>query len=80
MTIDPSSGLPPDVMTGFLMPEDGTGRGQGFISYIARPGTPTGTEIRNIGQIQFDLARSSPPIKSIRTIPLRAPIPARKPV
>ena len=33
-SLDPGSGLPPDVLTGFLPPEDGTGRGQGYFSYV----------------------------------------------
>ena len=46
----------PDALTGFLPPEDGTGRGQGFISYIVEPktGLPTGATIRNIARITFD--------------------------
>jgi hypothetical protein len=49
--------LPPDVLTGILPPEDGTGRGQGFFNYIIEPktGLPTGTEIRNIAIIVFDI-------------------------
>ena len=35
----------PDVLTGFLPPEDGTGRGMGYVSFIIEPksGLPTGT-------------------------------------
>src|SRR5262249_40574603 len=42
--------------TGFLPPEDGTGRGQAHFSYTVRPvsGLATGTEIRNVATIQFD--------------------------
>jgi hypothetical protein len=32
-SIDPTTDLPPDVLTGFLPPEDGTGRGDGYVSY-----------------------------------------------
>ncbi len=55
-SIDPNSELPPDVLTGFLPPEDGTGRGQGHISYMvqAKTGLPTGTTIRNVALITFD--------------------------
>ena len=55
-SIDPLTGLPPDVLTGFLPPEDGTGRGMGFVTYVVRAlaGLPTGTEIRNIALISFD--------------------------
>lgn len=55
-SIDPQTFLPPDVLTGFLPPEDGTGRGKGFVTYTVAPlaALPTGTEIRNIALIQFD--------------------------
>ena len=55
-SLDPITSLPPDVLTGFLPPEDGTGRGMGHISYIINPNTDlaTGTEIRNIALIVFD--------------------------
>jgi hypothetical protein len=44
------------VLTGFLPPEDGTGRGQGHFSYVIRlkDGVPSGTRIRNVALIQFD--------------------------
>ena len=57
ISIDPETGLPPqDVGIGFLPPENGTGRGQGFVSCLlkAKPDLPSGTEIRNIADIQFD--------------------------
>ena len=55
-SIDPATRLPPDVLTGFLPPEDGTGRGKGYFSYTVQPkaGLPTGTEIRNVALIRFD--------------------------
>ncbi len=55
-SIDPAFLLPPDVLTGFLPPEDGTGRGQGYVTYTIAPdeGLTTGTEIRNIAGISFD--------------------------
>lgn len=55
-SIDPQTSLPPEVLTGFLPPEDGTGRGQGFIEYTIEPraGLPTGTPIRNVALISFD--------------------------
>ncbi len=56
ISVDPATGLPPDVLTGFLPPEDGTGRGMGKIDYTiqAMPGLPTGTQIRNVANINFD--------------------------
>src|SRR6185312_5795089 len=55
-TIDPRTQLPPDVLTGFLPPEDGTGRGKGYFTYVVQPkaGLPTGTAIRNVATITFD--------------------------
>ena len=44
------------MLTGFLPPEDGTGRGQGYFSYTVDPRADlaTGTEIRNVALIRFD--------------------------
>ncbi len=55
-SVDPATQLPPDVLTGFLPPEDGTGRGMGHFSYTIElvDGLLTGTEIRNVAIIQFD--------------------------
>src|SRR5262249_43388181 len=55
-SIDPTTSLPPDVLTGFLPPEDGTGRGMGEISFTIQPkaGSATGTQIRNVALITFD--------------------------
>ena len=36
-SIDPATGLPFSGLTGFLPPEDGTGRGQAHFSYTVRP-------------------------------------------
>jgi len=60
LSIDPATSLPPDVLTGFLPPEDGTGRGMGHISYTVRPRADltTGTEIRNIALVTFDLGET----------------------
>src|SRR5262249_14314087 len=46
-SIDPATSLPPDAFTGFLPPEDGTGRGKGFLGYTVQPkvGLPTGTPL-----------------------------------
>ncbi len=55
-SIDPDTDLPPDVLTGFLPPEDGTGRGIGHITFTIQPktGLPTGTQIRNVALVTFD--------------------------
>ena len=59
-SLDPDTSLPPDVLTGFLPPEDGTGRGMGHISYTIQPKAtlPSGTQIRNTALITFDLNAS----------------------
>jgi RHS repeat-associated protein len=57
LSVNPQTGLPPsNVLTGFLPPEDGTGRGMGRIDYTIqpKPGLPTGTQITNVAQINFD--------------------------
>jgi uncharacterized repeat protein (TIGR01451 family) len=55
-SIDPNTSLPPPVNIGFLPPENGTGRGQGHVSYTirARSGLPTGTQLGNVALISFD--------------------------
>ena len=55
-SIDPTTSLPPPVNIGFLPPEDGTGRGQGHVTYTihAKAGLPTGTQLRNVALISFD--------------------------
>lgn len=60
MSIDPATSLPPEVMIGFLPPEDGTGRGQGHLSYLvrAKPHLSSGTEVRNVAVIQFDFSET----------------------
>src|SRR5439155_3035320 len=60
LSIDPATSLPPDVLTGFLPPEDGTGRGMGHFSYTVRPkaNLPTGTQIRNVAAVTFDLGET----------------------
>jgi len=55
-SIDPTSSLPPPVNIGFLPPEDGTGRGQGHVTYTvhAKAGVPNGTQLINVALISFD--------------------------
>jgi RHS repeat-associated protein len=56
-SIDPNTGLPPaNPLTGFLPPEDGTGRGDGFLSFSVTPkaNLATGTQLRNVANITFD--------------------------
>ena len=49
-SINPITDLPPDVLIGFLPPENGTGRGMGDIGFTIQPnaGLATGTQIRNV--------------------------------
>jgi len=60
-SINPTTELPPDVLAGFLPPEDGTGRGEGYISFTIQPQPTltTGTQIRNVALVTFD---ANPPI------------------
>jgi RHS repeat-associated protein len=62
-SLDPATQLPPDVGIGFLPPEDGTGRGDGYVSFTvqAKPNLVTGTVIRNVADISFD---NQPPIST----------------
>jgi hypothetical protein len=58
-SIDPTTDLPPaSVLTGFLPPEDGTGRGIGYVGFTVSPkgGLSTGMQIRNVADISFDFA------------------------
>ena len=60
-SLDPATGLPPSsVLTGFLPPEDGTGRGMGYLSFTISPKADlsTGTRIRNVADISFDGAQA----------------------
>ena len=80
-SIDPLTSLPPDVLTGFLPPEDGTGRGQGYFSYIVRP-RPACRPARRSATSPSSSSMStspSPPTRSIPTTRARAPTPPRRP-
>jgi len=55
--LDPVTGdLPLDALAGFLPPENGTGRGQGFLSYVVRPreGLANDTRFDARASIVFD--------------------------
>ena len=57
ITIDTGTEMfPEDALAGFLPPEDGTGRGMGFITYSIQPKTTlsAGTQITNKASIVFD--------------------------
>jgi RHS repeat-associated protein len=71
-TLDPGTALPPDVLTGFLPPEDGTGIGKAFFSYTiqSKSGLASGTELRNIALTRFDGQKLSTP-----SIPAHPPAP-----
>ncbi|HYF36104.1 MAG TPA: RHS repeat-associated core domain-containing protein, partial [Prosthecobacter sp.] len=56
-SLTPGAGLPPaNPLTGFLPPEDATGRGQGFLTFTVapKPDLATGSEIPNVATIVFD--------------------------
>ena len=44
------------MLTGFLPPENGTGQGMGYVSFVIQPNPvlPTGTQITNVALISFD--------------------------
>jgi RHS repeat-associated protein/uncharacterized repeat protein (TIGR01451 family) len=55
--LDTNTGFwPMDALTGILPPEDGTGRGQGWVKFGVRPKSdaPIGTVITNVASIVFD--------------------------
>ena len=73
-TIDPQTGLPPDVTMGFLPPNDDTTHcGEGYVAYVVQlPGNSnlaTGTQIRNVAAISFRLrpAQHHRPARSSRS-------------
>jgi len=53
---DPEAELPPPVTIGFLPPEDGTGRGMGYLTYSVKAlaSDTTGTQVRNVANVTFD--------------------------
>jgi uncharacterized repeat protein (TIGR02543 family) len=55
-SVDAATLLAPPVNIGFLPPEDGTGRGEGHITYFVQPkaGLPQGTQITNVAFVTFD--------------------------
>lgn len=74
-SIDPNTGLPPTVDIGFLPPEDGTGRGQGHISYTIKPkaNLSSGTQITNSATISFDLNPAITTDETLNTIDIGSP-------
>jgi hypothetical protein len=63
-TLDPVSGeLPEDPLAGFLPPNDGTGRGEGHVTFSVQPksGAPARTRVTNSASIVFD---TNDPIKT----------------
>jgi RHS repeat-associated protein len=57
---NPDAELPPPVTVRFLPPEDGTGRGMGYLTYTVQPrsGLATGTQVRNVADVTFDLGNT----------------------
>ena len=56
-SVDPATGEVPDApQAGFLPPDDGTGRGEGYVQYTVRPeaGLTTGTAIKAQAVVVFD--------------------------
>ncbi|RKX33118.1 MAG: hypothetical protein DRP71_10945, partial [Verrucomicrobia bacterium] len=67
--------LPDDPFAGFLPPNDDTGRGEGFVSFVVKPvsGLIDGTEILNTAEIVFDVNEPIVTNESVNTIDSKAP-------
>ncbi|MEZ5278480.1 MAG: carboxypeptidase regulatory-like domain-containing protein [Opitutaceae bacterium] len=67
--------LPEDPFAGFLPPNDETGRGEGFVSFLVKPvaGLTDGSQILNTAEIVFDLNDPIVTNKAVNTIDSRAP-------
>ncbi|MCW5553063.1 MAG: hypothetical protein KIS67_13000 [Verrucomicrobiae bacterium] len=81
--LDPNTGwYPEDPLTGFLYPNDDTGRGDGSISYLIRAlsGLPTGATITNRADIIFDYNDPIITPQVLNTIDGHAPTSAVQPL
>jgi hypothetical protein len=57
-TVDDATGdFPVDALAGFLPPEDGPGRGQGYVTFSIKPkpGIAAGSTVKNTASITFDV-------------------------
>jgi len=87
-SVDPLTGdLPEDPLAGFLPPNDDQGRGEGFVTFRARPlaGLASGTAIHNQARIVFDVNAPIDTDTTVNTIDANpstssvAPLPALSP-
>lgn len=81
--LDPNTGwYPEDPLTGFLYPNDDTGRGDGSISFLVRPlsSLPTGATITNRADIIFDYNDPIITPQVLNTIDGHAPTSAVQPL
>ncbi|CAN5528881.1 hypothetical protein BH11PLA2_BH11PLA2_49400 [soil metagenome] len=75
-SVDPNTGLLPNgVFEGLLPPEDGTGRGDGFVSFSGRPraGLPTNRTIDEQASIIFDTSAAIATNLHTNTVDVDAP-------
>jgi uncharacterized repeat protein (TIGR01451 family) len=75
-SLDPRTGdYPEDPLAGFLPPNDGTGRGEGYVIFEARilPDVPLNTPVHNEADIIFD---TNPPINTGVETVIAGPDPA----
>ncbi|MBI1293424.1 hypothetical protein GC175_00515, partial [bacterium] len=75
-SLDPLTGdYPEDPLAGFLPPNDGTGRGEGYVLFEARilPDVALGTLVHNEADIIFD---TNPPINTGVETVIAGPVPA----
>ncbi len=89
--IDPLTGdIPADPARGLLPPNDATGRGEGYVTFIvrAKPGTPSGSRIDAQARIVFDnnapidtpavfnTVDAGPPTSAVNPLPTQTTTPA----
>ncbi|MEZ5278471.1 MAG: carboxypeptidase regulatory-like domain-containing protein [Opitutaceae bacterium] len=75
-SFDPETGdYPEDAFAGFLPPNDETGRGEGYVSFLIEPkaGLVDGTEILNSAEIVFDVNDPIVTNETVNTIDSKAP-------
>lgn len=74
--------LPEDPFAGFLLPNDATGRGEGYVSFLVYPdvGLADGATIRNTAEIVFDTNDPIVTNETVNTIDASAPVAALSPL
>lgn len=76
-SVDRGTGMvPADPLAGFLPPNDGSHRGEGFVSFSIKPkaALPTATVIRNQASTVFDLNPAITSNQTVNTLDTEAPV------